>query len=262
MSGMDDREGRLAGLSEHEAQNRASWDAYSDEYQALHGGQLANHDGYAWGMFQVPEEELRILGDVAGKDILEFGCGAAQWSIALAKRGGRVVGIDLSERQLEHARRAVDAAGVDVELVHASAESVPLPDASFDIVFCDHGAMTFADPYRTVPEAARLLRPGGLFAFSHGSAIADLVWPVGEEHMGDRLLVDYFDLRTIEDDGEVTFNLPYGTWIALFRQNGFIVEDLIEPRPPEGAVSSYRDPEDVAWARRWPAESIWRLRKE
>ena len=134
------------------------------------------------------------------------------------------------------------AAGVDVALVHASAESVPLPDASFDIVFCDHGAMTFADPYRTVPEAARLLRPGGLFAFSHGSAIADLVWPVGEEHMGDRLLVDYFDLRTIEDDGEVTFNLPYGTWIALFRWNGFIVEDLIEPRPPEGAVSSYRDP--------------------
>ena len=262
MSGRDDGEGRLAELSEHEAQNRASWDAYSDEYQSLHGGQLANHDGYAWGMFQVPEEELRILGDVAGKDILEFGCGAAQWSIALAKRGGRVVGIDLSERQLEHARRAVDAAGVEVELVHASAESVPLPDASFDIVFCDHGAMTFADPYRTVPEAARLLRPGGLFAFSHGSAIADLVWPVGEEHMGDRLLVDYFDLRTIEDDGEVTFNLPYGTWIALFRQNGFIVEDLIEPRPPEGAVSSYRDPEDVAWARRWPAESIWRLRKE
>jgi len=262
MSGTDDGEPRLADLSAHEAQNQASWDAYSDEYQRLHGGQLANHDGYAWGMFQVPEEELHILGDVADKDILEFGCGAAQWSIALAKRGGRVVGIDLSERQLEHARRLVDAAGVEVELVHASAESVPLPDASFDIVFCDHGAMTFADPYRTVPEAARLLRPGGLFAFSHGSAIADLVWPVGEEHMGDRLLVDYFDLRTIQDDGEVTFNLPYGTWIALFRSNGFIVEDLIEPRPPEGAVSSYRDPEDVAWARRWPAESIWRLRKE
>ena len=111
---------------------------------------------------------------------------------------------------------------------------MPLPDASFDIVFCDHGAMTFADPYRTVPEAARLLRPGGLFAFSHGSAIADLVWPVGEEHMGDRLLVDYFDLRTIEDDGEVTFKLPYGDWIRLFRSNGFIVEDLIEPRPAGG----------------------------
>ena len=109
-----------------------------------------------------------------GKDVLEFGCGAAQWSIALAKRGARPVGLDLSDRQLEHARRLMAEAGVDFPLVHASAESVPLPDASFDIVFCDHGAMTFADPYRTVPEAARLLRPGGLFAFNHGSTIADL----------------------------------------------------------------------------------------
>ena len=248
-------------LTAHETRNRESWDAYSDEYQDRHGDQLARSGGLAWGTYQIPEATLQVLDDVSGKDILEFGCGAAQWSIALAKRGGRVVGIDLSERQLEHARRLVDAAGVEVRLVHASAEAVPLPDASFDIVFCDHGAMTFADPYRTVPEAARLLRPGGLFAFSHGSAIADLVWPVGKEHMGDRLLVDYFDLRTIEDEGEVTFQLPYGTWIRLFRSNGFIVEDLIEPRPAEGAVSSYRDPEDVAWARRWPAESIWRLRK-
>jgi len=248
-------------LNAHEAYNQAAWDAYSDEYQAKHGAQLAESGGLAWGTSQIPESEMRILGDVTGQDVLELGCGAAQWSIALARAGARPVGIDLSERQLEHARRLVDAARVEVRLVHASAEAVPLPDASFDIVFCDHGAMTFADPYRTVPEAARLLRPGGLFAFSHGSAIADLVWPVGEEHMGDRLLVDYFDLRTIEDDGEVTFQLPYGTWIRLFRSNGFIVEDLIEPRPAEGAVSSYRDPEDVAWARRWPAESIWRLRK-
>ena len=261
MSGTIDDPGPVEGLTAHEAQNRASWDAYADEYQALHGGQLADHDGYAWGMFQIPEEELQVLGDVAGKDVLEFGCGAAQWSIALAKRGARPVGIDLSERQLEHARRLVDAAGVEVRLVHASAEHVPLPDASFDIVFCDHGAMTFADPYRTVPEAARLLRGGGIFAFSHGSAIADLVWPAGEEHMSDRLVVDYFGLRRLEDDGEVTFQLPYGGWIRLFRDNGFVVEDLIEPRPPEGALSSYRAPEDVAWARRWPAESIWRLRK-
>jgi SAM-dependent methyltransferase len=257
----DDAE-RLAELSAHEAQNQASWNAYADEYQRLHGEQLQTHDGYAWGTFQIPEEELQVLGEVAGKDILEFGCGAAQWSIALAKRGARAVGIDLSERQLEHARRLVEAAGVDVTLIHASAESVPLPDASFDIVFCDHGAMTFADPYRTVPEAARLLRPGGLFAFNHGSTIATLCWPVGEEHLGDRLVFDYFDLRSVEDDGEITFNLPYGTWIRLFRSNGFIVEDLIEPRPPEGAVSSYRDEQDAAWARRWPEESIWRLRRE
>ena len=249
------------GLREHERQNQASWDAYSDEYQARHGEQLAASGGLAWGTWQIPEADLHVLGDVSGKDILEFGCGAAQWSIALAHRGARPVGLDLSERQLEHARRLMAEAGVDFPLVHGSAESVPLADASFDIVFCDHGAMTFSDPYRSVPEAARLLRPGGLFAFSHGSTIETLCWDIGAEHAGDRLVHDYFGMHVIEDDGEKVFNLGYGEWIRLFREHGFVIEDLIEPRPPEDATSSYRDAESLAWSRRWPGESIWRLRK-
>ena len=251
----------LADLLPHEAQNRRSWDDYSDEYQARHGGDLAASGGRAWGTWQIPEAELQVLGDVAGKDILEFGCGAAQWSISLALLGARPVGLDLSERQLEHARRLMAEAGVDFPLVHASAESVPLPDASFDIVFCDHGAMTFSDPFRSVPEATRLLRPGGLFAFSHGSTIETLCWSIGDEGPGDRLVRDYFGMHVLEDDGEMVFNLGYGDWIRLFRENGLVVEDLIEPRPPEDATSSYRTAEALAWSRRWPAESIWRLRK-
>jgi SAM-dependent methyltransferase len=250
-----------SGLTPHAARNRASWDASSDEYQAKHGEMLAASGGLAWGTSQIPESELQVLGDVAGKDILEFGCGAAQWSIALAQRGARPVGLDLSARQLEHARRLMKEAGVEFPLIHTSAEAVPLPDASFDIVFCDHGAMTFADPYRTVPEASRLLRPGGLFAFSHGSPIETICWPLGAEKVGDRLALDYFGMHEI-DDGEATyFQLPYGEWIRLFRTNGFVIEDLIEPRPPAGSTSSYRDAEELAWARRWPSESIWRLRR-
>jgi SAM-dependent methyltransferase len=154
----------------HDAQrNRDAWDRFSDEYQAAHASQL-NDYACVWGLWNIPEAELHVLGDVAGKDILEFGCGAAQWSIGLARRGARTVGLDNSARQLEHARRLMAAANVEFPLVHASAESVPLPDASFDIVFCDHGAMTFADPYKTVPEAARLLRGGGLLAFNMTSA--------------------------------------------------------------------------------------------
>ena len=250
-----------ATLRDHERLNQADWDAYSDEYQARHGAQLAEHAGLAWGTWQIPETELQILGEIADKDILEFGCGAAQWSISLARLGARMVGLDLSERQLEHARTLMAAAGIAFPLIHASAENVPLPDASFDIVFCDHGAMTFADPYRTVPEAARLLRPGGLFAFNHGSTIETLCWPVGADRAGDHLVFDYFGMHSIEDDGGVVFNLPYGEWIRLFRANGFVVEDLIEPRPPEDGASSYRDAESLIWSRRWPAESIWRLRK-
>jgi SAM-dependent methyltransferase len=251
----------LPGLTDHAARNRESWDAYSDEYQARHGGQLAESGGLAWGTSQIPEAELRILGDVAGEDILELGCGAAQWSIALAQRGARPVGLDLSERQLEHARRLMAEAGVDFPLIHGSAESVPLPDAGFDIVFCDHGAMTFADPYLTVPEVARLLRPGGLFAFDHHSPIQTICWPLDADHVGDRLALDYFGMHRIDDGEEVSFQLPYGEWIRLFRANGFTVEDLIEPRPAADATSSYRDEAELAWARRWPSECIWRLRR-
>lgn len=253
--------GPLGDLRPHEAQNRRSWDDDSDEYQALHGAQLAPTTTLTWGTWDIPEAEVGVLGDVAGKDILEFGCGAAQWSISLALLGARPVGLDLSARQLEHARRLMAEAGVEFPLVHASAESVPLPDVSFDIVFCDHGAMTFSDPYRSVPEAARLLRPGGLFAFSHGSPIETLCWPDGADEPGDRLVHDYFGMHVIEDDGEMVFNLGYGDWIRLFRANGLIVEDLIEPRPPADATSSYRGAAAHAWSRRWPGESIWRLRK-
>jgi SAM-dependent methyltransferase len=251
----------LPDLTDHERQNQASWDADADDYQARHGPDLAASGGLAWGTTQVSESELRVLGDVAGRDVLEFGCGAAQWSIALARLGARPVGIDLSERQLAHARRLVAEAGLDFPLIHASAERVPLPDASFDIVFCDHGAMTFADPYRTVPEAARLLRPGGLFAFNHHTPIEAIAWPLDGDRVTERFVVDYFGMHRLDDGETTTFQLPYGEWLRLFRENGFVVEDLLELRPAEGATSSYRDAEELAWARRWPAEEIWRLRK-
>jgi SAM-dependent methyltransferase len=249
-------------LSAHAAHNRKMWDADSRDYQSKHGPQLAAAGGTAWGVWQLPESELRVLGDVRGKDVLELGCGAAQWSIALHAIGARVTGLDNSAVQLEHARTLMAQADVEFPLVHASAEATPFADASFDIVFCDHGAMAFADPYRTVPEAARLLRADGLLAFSMNTPILDLVWPLADEHPGERLTRDYWDLHTLQAAAEpVEFQLPYGVWIALFHDHGFTVEDLLELRPAPDATSSYRDAHDRAWARRWPMEHIWRVRR-
>jgi SAM-dependent methyltransferase len=234
------------------------WEGWSDEYQEKHGEQLTA--SFGWGTYQRSEDDLRVLGDVEGLDILELGCGAAQWSIKLAQRGARPTGLDLSPRQLSHARRLMDEAGVDFPLVEASAEEAPLPDDSFDVVFCDHGAFNFADPLKLVPESARLLRPGGLLAFCSGTPFLEVAWDVAADAVSERLINDYFELHAQEDKSEVVFQLPYGEWIRLFRDNGFQVEALIELRPAEGAETTYVDYTPFEWARRWPAEHIWKAR--
>lgn len=246
-------------ISDDAQRNRAHWDEQSAAYQEQHGEFIFGPEP-AWGDWQIPERELQVLGDVAGKDVLELGCGAAQWSIHLARAGARVAALDNSAAQLEHARRLMAQATVEFQLVHASAEDVPLEDESFDIVFCDHGATTFADPYRTVPEAARLLRPGGLVAFSLLSPLAWICYDEEKDEVGVQLRGSYFDLHREETpEGSVHFNLPYGEWIRLFRRSGLVVEDLLEPQPPADAKTTYDFP--LEWARRWPSETIWKVRK-
>ncbi|HRI64421.1 MAG TPA: class I SAM-dependent methyltransferase [Polyangium sp.] len=249
-------------MAEHIEGNRAYWNRISAEYQNRHEAQLGKVEP-TWGVWAIPERELCILGDVTGKDVLEFGCGGAQWSIALARRGARMTGIDLSSEQLRHARTLVEREGLSVKLIESNAEATPFAAASFDIVFCDHGAMTFADPRKTVPEAARILRPGGLFAFNMATPWLDVATERNTEKVTDRFVVDYFDMPSWCDEaGQTTFQLGYGDWIRLFRQSGFFIDDLVEIRPKETATTTYEGYAPVEWARRYPAEHIWKVRRE
>jgi len=226
------------------------WDRISDEWLAARGPR-----GGVWGAWQLPEDELRILGDVAGKDVLELACGSAGWAMWLAGRGARVVGLDPSARQLEHAREL----GADFPLVQAFAEDVPLPDASFDVVMSDYGACNWSDPRATIPEIARLLRPGGLAALNLSTPIAYACWDF--EHFHDRLVRDYFGLDVVEQPWGVTgYQFPYGTWVRMFRDAGLEIDDLVELRPP-AASPGPREWITTQWARRWPAENVWVVRK-
>ncbi|MGH9224104.1 MAG: class I SAM-dependent methyltransferase [Acidimicrobiales bacterium] len=237
-----------------EPQNRAFWNRISDGYQAEHGAQLDTRP-LAWGAWAISESEVGALGPIAGRDILELGCGGGQWSLFLAEAGARPVGIDLSERQLEAAR---DRMRTRYPLVHGNARRLPFADSSFDIVLSDHGAMTWADPLGTVPEAARVLRPGGRLVFNSATPFRSVCGGADEDLPGTELTVDYFGLyREDEGDGAETFVLPYGEWIRLFGRHGLRVQDLIELRPAEDAETTYGTFTDLAWARRWAAEQIW-----
>lgn len=247
--------------AEHVESNRASWDAIADTYQEQHLADLSP-ERPAWGIWKIPEDELRVLGDVAGCDVLDIGCGAAQFAISLARRGARPVGLDVSAAQLAHATRLMRDVGVEFTLLHANAEAVPLPDDSFDIVISNWGATTFSDPYKTIPEAARLLRPGGLLAFAGFTPLAQVCWPGGSSQALQQLSRDYFGMHTIVDRADsISFQLPYGEWVRLFRRCGLMLEDIIELRPPADAISTFCGPTDHTWARRWPLEHIWKASK-
>src|SRR6476660_1044907 len=154
-------------LPEHVRRNRAAWDRWASEYVA--NGELSWRLGPGdekWGIWNIPEREIRLLpDDLAGRDTIELGCGTAYVSAWLARRGARPVGIDNSEQQLATARRMQLEHGLDFPLLHGNAETVPYPDASFDFAISEYGACLWADPQRWVPEAARLLRPGGQLVF-------------------------------------------------------------------------------------------------
>ena len=249
---------RLAARERH---NRRLWDEWSDTYQATTGAQLLALPA-AWGAWRVPEADLRLLPAVAGQDVLELGCGAAQWSIWLAAHGATVTGIDLSGRQLAHARRNVAAAGVTVRLVQGSAERLPFRDRAFDLALSDHGAMGWGHPDRTLPEAARVLRPGGLLICCDTAPLFNLCWDDDLGGPQERLVHDYVAVNTHAGaDGSVSFTLSDSEWVRRFRQHGFAIEALEEPLAPPGVVSAFW-PQATDWARRWPGVRIWKVRRE
>jgi len=247
------------------ARNRRSWNRFGEDYQTRHGRTL-EATAEAWGCWRIPERELGILGApdaLTGRRVLELGCGAAAWSLGLAARGADVVGIDLSEVQLAHACDARRRAGRALPLVQGDAERLPFADASFDVVFCDHGATSFARPERSVPEAARVLRAGGLLAFCTSTPLRDCCIDPASDSVTPVLHTSYFDLHELEDeaDGTLSYQLPYGAWIRLFRACGLTVEDLVELRPSAVARTTYEGYVPRAWARRWPAEHVWKAAK-
>jgi SAM-dependent methyltransferase len=220
--------------------NGPDWDAYADEYQATHGAFLGDV-GFLWGPEGCTEEEYRLLGDVDGKDVLEVGCGASQCSRWLVARGARAIGLDLSFRQLQHSRRIDDATGVGVPVVLGTATDLPFTDASFDVVFSSFGALQFvSDIADAVTEAARVLRPGGRYAFSITHPTR-WMFPDDPSEAGLVASQSYWDRTPYVEVDDATAQVSYvehhrtlGDWVSLLAGAGFCLERLVEPEWPEG----------------------------
>jgi SAM-dependent methyltransferase len=245
---------------EHLRTNTDAWQARRDQQVAL--ARRAWTAEPTWGIFGVPESELGVLpDDLDGVDAVELGCGTAYVSAWLAQRGARPVGVDPTDGQLRIAREFQRELGIEFPLVLAAGEQVPLRSGTFDLAISEYGAAIWADPYRWIPEAARLLRPGGQLVFLGNSTLLMLCAPDEDDVPAEpALLRDQFGMHRFEwpDDPGIEFHLSHGDWIALFRANGFEVDALLELRPRADAETSYGFV-TVDWARRWPAEEVWKV---
>jgi SAM-dependent methyltransferase len=240
------------------ALNRARWTISNAEYTDASAARSWARKEITWGQFNVPESEVQALGELEGLDVVELGCGTAYVSAWLARRGARPVGVDPTPAQLDTARRLQRETGLVFPLVEAPGESVPLPDASFDLAVSEYGASLWADPSRWVPEAARLLRDGGRLVFLTNSPLSILCSP-DEGRVEERLVRPQFGAGPRHAwDGGIEYHLGHGEWLALLREHGFEVEALHELRAPPGAADhAYYDWIGAEWARRWPAEDLW-----
>jgi SAM-dependent methyltransferase len=240
------------------------WTKSNAEYTGPRAREAWAKDEIEWGVFSVPESQLNVLGDVAGLDVVDLGCGTGYFSARLAKRGARPVGVDPTPAQLATARAMQTEFGLEFPLLEGVGEDVPLPDAAFDLVLSEYGASIWADPYRWIPEAARLLRPGGRLVFLRNSTLLVLCTTM-EPPVGETLVRPQRDLHRIDwsDTNETEFHLGHGDWIDVLRANGFEVERLVELYAPEKAEThSYYNYVTPEWASKWPAEEIWVARKQ
>lgn len=234
--------------------NRGYWNDQARDYAA----HTQWSDEITWGIFGVPDQGR--FPDVAGKDVVELGCGTAYVSGWAAARGAATVtGLDNSPAQLATARRFASEAGTDLGLVFGDAHRLPFADDSFDVAINEYGAAIWCDPRVWIPEAARVLRPGGTLWFLGNSVQMSLcaneiedVLATAEMQRPQRAM---HRTSWLDTDG-IEFHVSHGEMISILTGAGFRVEALHE---------LYCDPDsdtrygfvDAWWASRWPVEEIW-----
>lgn len=229
---------RPADQATSRAANRRWWDADADNYHREHGEFLGDAD-FVWCPENLREADAGLLGEVAGRRVLEVGCGSAPCARYLRVHDAQVVAFDLSAGMLAHARSAAARTGVAVPLVQADACELPFRTAAFDLAFSAFGAVPFvADSAGLMREVARVLRPGGrwVFAVNHPMRWA---FPDDPGPAGLTVIQSYFNRSPyVEVDAAevpvyVEHHRTMGDRIRELVAAGFAVEDVLEPEWPE-----------------------------
>jgi SAM-dependent methyltransferase len=236
--------------------NAESWDRIAA--RAHDDDPLPDHVTYG----VASERDLRLLGDVAGKRVVDLGCGRGDNAIVLARAGAHVIGVDASAQQLARLRRRADQAETKVE-THRSdvADLAFLRADSIDLAISTGAVEHVEDLDRFFRQVHRVLRPGAPFvcAYAHPAA-----WCIARDETGPGGLPlgslevrrSYFGAEpaTVTHEGEpiVVYPRTIADVFAAFHRAGFRVDALLEPEP-----RGSRDPGPAL-----PLTIVWRVRKE
>ncbi len=250
---------------DHASINRDYWNGMAQDWVAL--GERLWAAEPEWGIWNNPESDVQMLPvEMDGMTAVELGCGTGYVAGWMARRGAQVTGLDISDQQLETARRLAAHHKADVDFILGNAERTGLPDATFDIAISEYGAAIWCDPDVWLAEAWRILKPGGRLVFLGSHPLALITVPPNgapselQLHSSYRILgrMDWTEVEI--DPGGVEFNRSHADWHALFAKVGFQIEGYQELYAPPGTTrDSFNIP--LAWAKDYPSEQVWKLRK-
>ncbi len=247
---------------------RAAWNRISPGYQAQH---QITVDAAHYGPFMPSEAELRLLGDVAGRRVLELGCGGGQCSIAFARQGARATGIDLSDEQIAFARGLAEKQGAVAAFEQGDAAELDrFAAASFDIVFSAYALHYVLAIERCLAGVSRVLVPGGLFVFSLDHPMREVFW---DEEADENSLIaarSYWQRGAMEwqwsggGPAMRSFHRTIGDWVDLLHAAGLQVQRILEPEPQLDRAEriSWADSYDLEIVRLIPQTVIFVARKD
>jgi len=187
---------------------------------------------------------LNLLGDLQGKRLIDIGCGPGIYSVEFAKRGADVLGIDISRKMLEEARKNAEPLSLKLTLCKADAYSIPCPNNSFDITVIILAILN----RKIIKEAVRTLKPDGLLLISDTHPIIEAIGEWENDKIGaPRIIRDYFSQGKkewqIEYNSEKTLTLKYSTQtieqcVNMIANAGLKILRIVEPKPMKSLKES------------------------